>query len=83
LSEASLERRRVVVKKIATVVFVVIQLAFIACALVVVSESQSQTTLVDVATFLVAYYVLGSSSWRLINVIFCQKTPDKKGVLDL
>lgn len=71
------------VKKIATVVFVLIQLAFIACALVVVSESQSQTTLVDVATFSVAYYTLGSSSWRILNVVFCQKNPDKKGVLDL
>lgn len=72
------------IQKIATVVFVLIQLAFIACALVVVSESSvASTTLVGIATLMVAYYTLSVSSWRLLNTIFCQKTPDKKGVLDL
>ncbi len=74
-------------QKIATGLFIVIQLAFIACALVVVSSPSpaTPTTLVGAATFLVAYYTLGASSWRLLNVIFCrQKNPDdRKGMMDL
>lgn len=72
-------------QKVATVLFVVIQVLFIACALIVVTAESSvaPTTLVGVATFSVAYYTLSTSSWRLLNTVFCQKTPDKKGVLDL
>jgi len=72
-----------VVKKVATVLFVVVQCAFIACALLVVSESETPTNVVGVATFSVAYYTLVSSSWKILNVVFCQDAPDKKGVLDL
>lgn len=71
-------------QKVATVLYITIQFAFIACALVVVSESESEMpSVVGVATFMVAYYTLGTSSWRILNVIFCQKTPDRKGMMDL
>lgn len=74
-----------ILRKFVTVFFVIIQCALIVCALVVVSESETPTNIVDIATFLVAYYALGASSWRLLGVIFSyhQKTPDGKGVLDL
>lgn len=74
-------------QKVVTTIYVIIQCAFILCALVVVSSPSpaTPTTLVGAATFLVAYYTLGASSWRLLNVIFCrQKNPDdRKGMMDL
>lgn len=63
-------------QKIATTFYVVIQCFFAACAVAVISGSSW-------AVFMVAYYTLSVSSWKIINVVFCQKNPDKKGVLDL
>lgn len=74
-----------VVKKVATVLFVVVQCAFIACALLVVSESETPTNVVGVATFLVAYYTLGASARKLFDVwvSFCRRSSDGKRALDL
>ena len=72
-------------QKIATVLFVVIQLAFIACALVVVS-AEMPTGVVGTATFLVAYYTLGASARKLFDVYIssCRKSYNKKeGVINL
>ena len=72
-------------QKAATVLFVVVQCAFIACALVVVSESETPTTLVGVSTFMVAYYTLGASARKLFDVYVasCRKSYSKKGMMDL
>lgn len=63
-------------QKFATALYVAIQCFFAVCAVAVISGSSW-------AIFMVAYYTLSVSSWRLLNTVFCQKTPDKKGVLDL
>lgn len=71
-------------QKIATVLYIAIQCFFAACAVAVISRSSSSMTFSSAATFLVAYYVLGASSWRILGVIFLSKDPrDKKGALDL
>ena len=72
-------------QKIATIIFVVIQCAFVVCALVVVSESEVPTTLVGVSTFMVAYYTLGASARKLFDVwvSFCRRSSDGKRALDL
>lgn len=68
-------------QKVATVLFVVVQCAFIACALLVVSESETPTNIIDIATFLVAYYTLGSSARKIFDVYIasCRKSYSKKG----
>lgn len=70
-------------QKVVTAIYIIIQCAFILCALVVVSSLSptTPTTLVGAATFLVAYYTLGASSWRLISVYIasCRKSYSKKG----
>lgn len=72
-------------QKIATILFVVIQVLFIACALIVVSESEMPTGVVGAATFLVAYYVLGSASRKIFDVwvSFCRRPSDGKGMMDI
>lgn len=73
-------------QKIATVLFIAIQVLFIACALIVAAESSAApTTLVGAATFLVAYYTLGASARKLFDVYIasCRKPSDGKGVMDL
>ena len=72
-------------QKIATILFVMIQCIFIACALLVVSESEVPTTLGGVSTFMVAYYTLGASARKLFDVYIasCRKSYSKKGMMDL
>lgn len=74
-------------QKVATVLFIAIQVLFIACALIVAVESfPATTTLVGTATPAVAYYTLGASARKLFDVYIassCQKTPDRKGMMDL
>ena len=74
-------------QKVATVLFVLLQCFFIACALIVAVESfPATTTLVGTATPAVAYYTLGASARKLFDVYIassCQKTPDRKGMMDL
>ena len=74
-------------QKIATGAFAMVQCFFIACALIVAVESfPATTTLVGTATPAVAYYTLGASARKLFDVYIassCQKTPDRKGMMDL
>lgn len=70
-------------QKVATVLFVVIQVLFIACALIVVTAESfvAPTTLVGAATFMVAYYALGSATRKIFDVWgFCRKPSDRKGM---
>jgi len=54
-------------QKIATVLFVAIQCTFVICAIIVVSEIKilSSFHVVGIATFMVAYYTLGSASRKI------------------
>lgn len=73
-------------QKVATVLFVVIQCIFIACALVVIREVKIPSFhVVGIATFMVAYYTLGASARKLFDVwvSFCRKPYYGKGMLDL
>ncbi len=72
-------------EKITTVLFVIIQCVFIMCALTVISMSETPKALVGIATFLVAYYTLGSSARKIFDVYIssCQNSSGKKRILDL
>lgn len=72
-------------EKVATVLFVVFQCFFIACALIVAVEScLATTTLVGAATVVVVFYTLGSASRKIFDVWLacCRRTPGK-GMMDL
>lgn len=73
-------------QKVATVLFVVIQCIFIACALVVIREVKIPSFhVVGIATFMVAYYALGSATRKVFDVwvSFCRRSSDGKRALDL
>lgn len=73
-------------QKIATVLFVAIQCTFVICAIIVVSEIKIPSFhVVGIATFMVAYYTLGSASRKIFDVwvSFCRRSSDGKRALDL
>lgn len=74
-------------QKIATGLFVVIQLLFFAAGLTVLKKYQVDAPLtVDrMATIVVVFYTLGSASRKIFDVwvSFCRGPYDGKGVLDL
>ena len=69
-------------QKIATVLFVAIQCTFVICAIIVVSEIKIPSpNVVSMATFMVAYYALGSAARKIFDVWgFCRKPSDRKGM---
>lgn len=73
-------------QKVATALYIAIQCLFIACALIVVTAESSvaPTTLVGAATFMVAYYALGSALRKIFDVwmTYCRRAPGK-GMMDL
>lgn len=72
-------------QKVATVFFVMIQLAVLCCALYLFWTNVGSMSFVGFAKVFVAAYAVGASSRKLADmyVASTQKPSDRKGMLDL